>query len=230
MLIRCCVLLLLALPELVLATHITDKLVVGLYPQAAAEGTPLRLLSSGTPVEVLQRTQGFAKVRLADDTQGWVEADYVTDEKPAKAMLLETQAKLRQMGLELAALKAAAGGSEAPVPVSLPPSVREVELQRALDKAEQRVAALEDRVQSRAARADAQQRLEALQTEVRSVTETLAASQGLALQEAEQAPASHFFTRYQLWIVGLAALVLGFAAGIAFIDRRIRKRYGGFRI
>ena len=34
-----------------------------------------------------------------------MEAEYVTDEKPAKAMLLETQARLRQMGMQLAALR-----------------------------------------------------------------------------------------------------------------------------
>lgn len=227
---RFCLLLFLALPTLAVAAHITDKLVVGLYPQAAAEGTPLQLLSSGTPLEVLQREQGFVEVRLADDTQGWVEADYITDEKPAKAMLLETQARLRQMGLELAALRAAAEGNAAPAAVSLPPSAREAELQRALDTAEKRVAVLEQQVQSEAVDVDAQQRLDALEAEVRSALETLAAAQGLALQDAEPATARDTFTRYRPWIIGLVALALGFAAGIAFIDHRIRKRYGGFRI
>jgi SH3 domain protein len=227
---RYCLLLFFLLPSLAVAAHITDKLVVGLYPQPGAEGTPLQLLSSGTPLEVLQRKQGFAEVRLADDTQGWVEADYITNEKPAKAMLLETQARLRQMGLELAALRATANDSGAPTPVSLPPSAREAELQRQLDKTQQRVAVLEDQVQSQAIGSDAEQRLEALRAEVRSALEALAATQGLALQAAEPPTAQDAFTRYRPWIIGLVALVLGFAAGIAFVDHRIRKRYGGFRI
>lgn len=94
-----CIVLLLC-SGLSVAAHITDKLVVGLYPSPKAEGVPLNLLSSGTPLEVLKRQDGFAEVRLADDSKGWIEATYITEEKPAKAMLLETQARLRQMGLE----------------------------------------------------------------------------------------------------------------------------------
>ena len=97
------------------AAHITDKLVVGLYPSPKAEGVPSNLLSSGTPLEVLKRQDGFAEVRLADDSTGWIEATYITEEKPAKAMLLETQARLRQMGLELAALREKQAEGEAPV-------------------------------------------------------------------------------------------------------------------
>jgi hypothetical protein len=223
-------LLLLLLSSLASAAHITDKLVVGLYPEPAAEGTPLQLLSSGTPLEVLDRRQGFAEVRLADDTRGWVEAGYVTDEKPAKAMLLETQARLRQMGLELAALRASAGGDEPPAALSLPPSAREAELQQALAEAQQRLATLEQQLQQQAANGDAQQRLETLQGRVRAALEDLADAQGLTLQAAAGPPAGDFFARYQVWIIGSAALVLGFAAGIAYIDRRIRRRYGGFRI
>lgn len=220
---------LLMLPSLLHAAHITDKLVVGLYPAASAEGTPLQLLPSGTPLEVLERDKGFAKVRLSDDTVGWVEADYVTDEKPAKAMLLETQAKLRQMGLELAALRAAAGEEAAPLPAALPPSAREAELQQALARAEQRVAELEGRIVEQSADADAQRRLSALQTRVRAVLDDLAAAEGLVVQPAEPPPAD-FLARHQVWVIGIAALVLGIGIGIVLIDYRIRRRYGGFRI
>lgn len=228
MILRCLILLLL-LPSLLHAAHITDKLVVGLYPEAAAEGTPLQLLPSGTPLEVLERDKGFAKVRLSDDTQGWVEAEYVTEEKPAKAMLLETQAKLRQMGLELAALRAAAGDEAAALPAPLPPSAREAELQQALARAEERVAELEGRIVDQSANADAQQRLAALQDRVRGVLDELAAAEGLVVQAAEPPP-EDFVARYQVWIIGIAALVLGIGIGIVLIDYRIRRRYGGFRI
>ncbi len=214
------------------AAHITDKLVVGLYPEPKAEGTPLQLLPSGTPLEVLQRKDGFAEVRLADDKTGWVESGYVTKEKPAKAMLLETQAKLRQMGMELAALREQGGDPDAapPRPPSQPPSSREAELQRALSKAEARVSEVEALLVDQQQVSDARQQLIALNAQVREALGLLADSQGMSLQAAGPEPAQDFFNRYQTWIIGLSALLLGFAVGIAFIDRRIRKRYGGFRI
>jgi hypothetical protein len=57
----------------------------------------------------------------------------------------------------------------------------------------------------------------------------LAEAQGLKLMRAEPATQGPI-TRYRTWIVGLAALLVGFGAGVAVIDYRIRRRYGGFRI
>jgi len=47
------------------AAHITDKLVVGIYADPGVDGSPLKLLSSGTPLEVLQRKDGFVEIRLS---------------------------------------------------------------------------------------------------------------------------------------------------------------------
>ena len=213
------------------AAHITDKLVVGLYPRPAEEGSPLQLLSSGMPLEVLQRKAGFSEVRLADDTRGWVASSYVTEEKPAKAMLLEAQAKLRLMGMELAALRERQPSltGETTPPVSPPPSAREAQLREALEAAETRTAELERQLAGRPLAEQAQRELEVLRGRVRQALELLAEAQGLALQRAEP-QAQGLITRYQTWIVGLAALLVGFGAGVAVIDYRIRRRYGGFRI
>ncbi len=74
-----------------LAAHVTDKLAVGLYESAQAE-QPLQLLTSGTPVERLELSGLRCKVRLGSGEEGWLECRYLTDEKPARAMLLEAQA------------------------------------------------------------------------------------------------------------------------------------------
>ena len=216
--------------------HVTDKLVVGVYSEPNAEGTPLRLIASGTPLEVIKKGQGFSEVRLADDTRGWVESSYITEEKPAKAMLLETQAKLRQMGMELAGLreKAAAeggatAGTTASAASSAAPTAREAQLRKSLQQAEQRIADLEQELaevpRDQAARAE----LETLRVRTAEALRLLADAQGLQLS-AGVAPPPGFLQRYRGWVIGGGALLLGFGAGIAFIDYRIRKRYGGFRI
>lgn len=218
------------------AAHITDKLVVGLYPEPAAEGTPIQLLSSGTPLEVISRRRGFAEVRLADDTRGWVEAVYVTEEKPAKAVLLETQARLRQMGMELAALRERlAEGGEVGVAEgaagdqSSPPTSREVKLLASLEEAEARIAGLERRLAGQVTDAGAAGRLAELEAAVDAALQALAGSRGLTLESAGTSGDAEAGS-YLVWLVALLALALGFAAGVAFVDYRIRKRYGGFRI
>lgn len=75
------------------AAHITDKLLVGLYAKPKSGLQPSKVLPSGTPLEVLERKDAFSKVRLGDGKEGWVKSVYISNEKPARAMLLELQAK-----------------------------------------------------------------------------------------------------------------------------------------
>jgi SH3 domain protein len=97
------------------AAHITDKLLVGFYEQPDETTQPTRVLSSGTPLEVLKREGAFSQVRLSDRSVGWIKTDYITSDKPAKAIVLELQAKtadlqqqLRKKEKELKALRATA--------------------------------------------------------------------------------------------------------------------------
>jgi len=212
------------------AAHVTDKLIVGLYAEPVAEGAPLQLLHSGTPLEVLGRRNGFVQVRLADDTRGWIESDYVTEEKPATAILLETQAKLRGANQRLAELQAD-GEVIGPAVTSadLPPSAREAQLRQSLEQAEARIIELEARLADVLVAEGAQQELDQLRERVRQAAQLLQEPQGV---ESDSLGPQHggVVSRYRPWIIGLAAGLLGFGAGVAFIDRRIRKRYGGFRI
>jgi hypothetical protein len=83
------------------AAHVTDKLAVGLYESADAE-QPIRLLTSGIPVERLVVNGQYCRVRLGDGEEGWLECRYITDEKPARAMLLEAQAGAAALRRDLA--------------------------------------------------------------------------------------------------------------------------------
>lgn len=217
------------------AAHITDKLVVGMYAEPGAGGTPLNLLSSGTPLEVLQRRDGFVEVRLANEQTGWVEATYVTEEKPAKAMLLETQARLRHMGLQLAALKeecpAAAESDVAPVnPSGMQPSAGDAGLRQALDEAEVRIAQLEQELAASPSAGEAQQQLDRLQGRVRQALDLLADIQSPESASIRAESTFDLFGSFRFWIAGLLIALLGFVAGAAFLDYRFRRRHGGFRL
>ncbi len=85
------------------AAHITDKLLVGFYEQPDDSKRPQRILTSGTAVETLKQEGAFSQVRLGDGSIGWVKSTYITDEKPAKAQLLELQAKTGTLQQELQA-------------------------------------------------------------------------------------------------------------------------------
>ena len=86
------------------ATHITDKLAVGLH-EARDDETPKRVLISGTPLELLERQKEFCRVRLGDGDNGWLECRYLTDEKPARVMLVESQARAGRLWDQVEGLK-----------------------------------------------------------------------------------------------------------------------------
>jgi len=100
------------------AAYITDKLLVGFYAKPNASAQPTKVLPSSTPMEVLGKKDAFSKVRLGDGKEGWVKTIYISTEKPARAMLLELQAKSSAIQNKLLqaqkALKAAKAGGAAP--------------------------------------------------------------------------------------------------------------------
>jgi SH3 domain protein len=83
------------------AVHITDKLLAGIYSQPNVNSEPLKLLPSGTPVELKAEKDGFVNVVLVDGQEGWVEKRLLSDEKPANVRLLELQSKYRQQQAKL---------------------------------------------------------------------------------------------------------------------------------
>ncbi len=87
-----------------MAAHITDRLAVGLYA-GAKDDEPERILTSGTPLEVLERGQRLCRVRMGNGFEGWLECQYLSDEKPARAMLVEAQARNGLLYKELEELK-----------------------------------------------------------------------------------------------------------------------------
>lgn len=122
------------------AARITDKLLAGLYESPDAATTPARVIPSDTPLEPLEKQGDFTKVRLGDGTVGWVESRFITDEKPARIMLLELQVKnselqqkLREANKELQALGQATSGTANPLP---DPEIAELKRQLADAKAE----------------------------------------------------------------------------------------------
>jgi len=121
--LRILIALLLTVTSTVQAAHITDKLLVGLYDKPDSATPPAKILPSGTPLEVLGKKGDFSQVRLGDGTKGWIKKDYISNEKPARTMLLELQAKASTLQKKLSKaekdLKAAKGEAKAASPKNI---------------------------------------------------------------------------------------------------------------
>lgn len=218
------VLLLAALAGPVGAAHITDKLVVGLYADQKLTGKPKQLLTSGAPIEVLKRGKGVVQVRVADDTRGWIESRYVSEEKPAAMKLLEVQAELRRLKEQL---KSGDSKKVSPAAGALP-SVADAKAEQALEQAQKEIKELQTqladlpRLQAAAAERD---ELKGRLAELRDLLGVKA-----VVGDGGKGQEEDLWERYRPWLVAVLLALLGFIAGVAYIDYRIRKRYGGLRI
>jgi SH3 domain protein len=77
-------------------SYITDKVVVGVYDQPFSSSTLLKVIPTGTPLEILERRDAFSQIRTPDDTTGWVENTYIIDNKPDQLVVLELTDKQTQ--------------------------------------------------------------------------------------------------------------------------------------
>ena len=83
------VLLVLCLPRMAAAetAYVSDKIQAGIRTQPNKDGPPLKIVSTGTVLEVLERMAGFARVRDADGTEGWMDAGVLSADPPARLQL-----------------------------------------------------------------------------------------------------------------------------------------------
>ncbi len=86
---RILVLVLALLPLCVYAetAYVTDRFSVGMHADAAGAGPVIKQLTSGTAIEVLERSIGYARVRDSSGAEGWMEESYLSTEPPARLLL-----------------------------------------------------------------------------------------------------------------------------------------------
>jgi len=86
--------------------YVTDILQLGLHQASDTSDRPFQNLTSGTRLEILERTALYARVRTDEGAEGWVKAGYIVSETPARYRLAELESRLEALDAELAAARA----------------------------------------------------------------------------------------------------------------------------
>jgi uncharacterized protein YgiM (DUF1202 family) len=83
---------------------VADKLVLNVYAEPDQESEKVATLETGDTVETLEQLGNFTRVKLSDDQEGWVGANYLTLETPALVRLgaLEKEQKAAVQKVEKA--------------------------------------------------------------------------------------------------------------------------------
>jgi uncharacterized protein YgiM (DUF1202 family) len=172
------------------SAYIIDRLYAIMRTEAIETSPAAKTIESGTVVEVLQRTERFARVRDKQGAEGWVETRYLTVEPPmrvqlaklqdeltkARAQTAETQAQLKRAEKALAEQTAHTKDAPMLAPGASPLPVSDAPLRAQIAKLQ------DDLNKSRAQAADVQTQLKK--------TETALAEQSTKRKELEKTVAS----------------------------------------
>jgi SH3 domain protein len=92
--------------------YVTDSLRLALYASEDMSDKPLANLTSGAPVQLLERDNSLARVRTAAGEEGWVKATYLVPEKPARTRVAELEAELAGLRNENAEYRGARASAD----------------------------------------------------------------------------------------------------------------------
>ncbi|MDH5649081.1 MAG: TIGR04211 family SH3 domain-containing protein [Gammaproteobacteria bacterium] len=98
------VMLLILAPVAVAAetVYVIDQISVGLYSGVGGQEPLIKDVTTGTSLEILERSGNDLRVRMGDGTEGWIDGNYVMEEKPAQLLLKQSQGALLKIKSELA--------------------------------------------------------------------------------------------------------------------------------
>ena len=77
------------------SAYVSDQLMLGAHAEASFNSAVVYTLESGSQVEVLERTNGLARIRNNEGVEGWVDERFLLTEAPAAVKLEAAEATLQ---------------------------------------------------------------------------------------------------------------------------------------
>jgi hypothetical protein len=118
--------------------YVIEQLVVSVSSTADDSGEHIGALRSGESVQVLERHDAYARVRLPSGTEGWVKASYLSAQLPLQQQLAAQTLEVERLKQEVSHLQgeartaplAAAAPSNPPAPAATAPADAHMQILR----------------------------------------------------------------------------------------------------
>lgn len=228
--------------------YVIDQLLVGVHADKNLESAIIKVLPTGTQLEILERDGELARIKDNENTEGWIDTAYLMDNPPARLMVerLERANTSLQQQLDTAKDAPQPGSTASADRSSTEKLMKEnTELKRKLSNELINSAKLTEKVNGFEARLSGQP-LSAAETQVtelektivelkRDLEQSLQANKALEAENRESLsdmmPQLDMETFSWPVLVGaMIALVLAYGGGIYTMDYLNRRRHGGFRV
>jgi len=81
--------------------YVSDELVITLREGKGSEYKIIKMLKTGTPLEIIEESEPYLKVRTESGIEGWVLKQYVTGETPKSEIVAGLQKKIDRLNTEI---------------------------------------------------------------------------------------------------------------------------------
>ena len=222
--------------------YITDTVSVAVFTNKELSGEPVERLLSGSSVNVLENSDGKARVRLESGVEGWVRNAYLTAAVPAAVKLQDALIQLDQAQEKLAEANETIARLEKDAEKAKDVGWLQSELKKARTRVEQAEHAIQtsktDSDASQAQLSEMRETLEQVKNRNDELFLKLAAAELIHTDDGSGRQETAGVALRHNWLITLlsvssAAIVfalVGFAGGYWWLDRRVRQRFGGLRI
>lgn len=231
--------LLCAVPAAAEIAYVTDHLLVGMHSEASLDSEIVKVIPTGTRVEIVRRAGDLAEIRDPERAAGWVDAGYLVADAPSRRVAADLKQENHALRDRVRALEEAAASTETGDLIDR--LTRDnTDLKRRIAASLIRVTELEQRVTDLTAELDSAEAsvhdtaatsahdVSALPAENAELKQQLERAR-LALRE-RATPRSLGVPSTGLLVAAVLALAGAFAAGAYVMDLVQRSRHGGFRV
>ena len=183
------------------SVYVRDMLRVGVRGEPGSNESPITIVTTGAKLEVLERQDGYVKIRTDNGVEGWVNDAYTSPEVPARVRIKEVQARNQALQEELAQARRRAEAEKDELRASAAAAMEET------DRLQERLSALE-----------------AANASLRSQVRQLTPDKG----PAGSSQAAFIDRRWLVYAgIALALLLAGFLWGMRWQRGRVADRLGG---
>lgn len=207
--------------------YVTDQIRVGLHTEKSLQSPIIKLVSSGTRLELVKRESDLSYVSDPTGTGGWVDSSYVSEFTSADPKIQEAENRIRSLETSLN-------------------NARQGQTSAEIDNLMQQIEAQSSRIQQLTGENESlnqqiisnnadslYEKIEQLSLYNRQLESQLAnvlESAPLPPQDRDTASGDSYLTLKNIFIVAAIIMVIGIGLGIYIMDLVNRKRHGGFRI
>ena len=197
--------------------YVTSQLQIGLHADKTISSPVVKIVATGTPLELIKTEDKLTFVRTADGVEGWVDNSYLTQNSTVSLP-----------GLAAEGIQPPSGGGGSLEQELKSERVKTGELQV-------QIAELRKRLGQNGNNDSLYEKIDQLTVEKKKLEIQMAQLLENAGQPAiellpENAKAGSFYTPRNLLITLIVALIAGVIAGLYLMDYLYRRRHGGFRV